>query len=184
MSAQLAFIGHRWCAPMETCYTFFVRNPHELQSAKDSAGVLVFPPLLLVLCAVAGVLTWWVVPSTPLPAFFSYPMAVLCTTAGLVLDRWAQRSLRGASTAVHPSHTTSVVVTSGAFARSRNPIYLAQGLLLAAVGFLLRGVAYFWVLVPWFAVIRVGVIAREERYLLGKFRRQYADYQKTVRRWI
>ncbi len=119
-----------------------------------------------------------------MPASISYPMAGLCAVAGLLLDRWAQRSLRRASTAVHPSDSTSVVVSSGAFAISRNPIYLAQGLLLAAGGFLLRSVAYFWVLLPWFMVIRTGVIAREERYLLGKFGPPYADYLETVRRWL
>jgi protein-S-isoprenylcysteine O-methyltransferase Ste14 len=156
----------------------------ELDSLQDNAGVLIFPPLLLALCAGAGALTWWAVPSTIMPASISYPMAGLCTAAGLFLDRWAQGSLRRAGTGVHPSDSTSVVVSSGAFAISRNPIYLAQGLLLAAGGFLLRSVAYFWVLLPWFTVMRIGVIAREERYLLRKFGSPYADYLKTVRRWL
>jgi protein-S-isoprenylcysteine O-methyltransferase Ste14 len=44
-----------------------------------------------------------------------------------------------------------------------------------------------WALVPLpvtMAVIDRGVIAREERYLEGKFGAQYTDYKRRVRRWI
>ncbi len=161
-----------------------MQDSYKIDLTQDNAGVLVFPPLLLALCAAAGALAWWMVPSAAIPASLAYPLAGLCTVSGLFLDRWAQRSLRRARTAVHPSDTTSVIVSSGAFALSRNPIYLAQGLLLAAGGFLLRSGAYFWVLLPWYLLMRIGVIAREERYLLGKFGAPYAEYLKTVRRWL
>jgi protein-S-isoprenylcysteine O-methyltransferase Ste14 len=44
-----------------------------------------------------------------------------------------------------------------------------------------------WVLVPLplvLAVIDRAVIAREERYLEGKFGREYLDFKARVRRWI
>jgi protein-S-isoprenylcysteine O-methyltransferase Ste14 len=34
------------------------------------------------------------------------------------------------------------------------------------------------------AVMRYGVIAREERYLAGKFGHAYLEYKSRVRRWI
>ena len=153
-------------------------------TSQDSAGVVIFPPYLLAICAMAGTLTWWLDSAIAIPATLSYAMAALCTTGGIFVDRWAQRTLRSAQTAVHPSETTSTIVATGAYGLSRNPIYLAQGLLLAAIGFLLRSLDYFWVLLPWFAVIRFGVIAREEEYLLRKFGERYAQYKRTVRRWL
>lgn len=39
-------------------------------------------------------------------------------------------------------------------------------------------------LVPIFAVMNFGVIAREERYLEGKFGDDYRDYKARVRRWL
>lgn len=51
------------------------------------------------------------------------------------------------------------------------------------------GVAFdsAWVLglaVPLLAVIRFGVIAREERYLEDKFGDAYRAYRESVRRWL
>jgi len=161
-----------------------MQKVHEPVPALDNARVLVFPPLLLALCAGTAALTSWAIPSSGLRAIIAYPMAGLFAMAGLCLERWAQHSLRRANTTVHPSGSTRDVVSTGAFAWSRNPIYLAQGLLLVAVCCLLRSIAGFWVLLPWFLVMRVGVIAREERYLLGKFGPRYEAYLGKVRRWI
>jgi protein-S-isoprenylcysteine O-methyltransferase Ste14 len=38
--------------------------------------------------------------------------------------------------------------------------------------------------VPFLAIIRSGVIAREERYLGAKFGASYDGYRGRVRRWI
>ena len=39
-------------------------------------------------------------------------------------------------------------------------------------------------LVPFFFVLRYGVVAREEAYLERKFGRAYLDYKDRVRRWL
>ena len=39
-------------------------------------------------------------------------------------------------------------------------------------------------LLPLIAVIRYGVIAREERYLERKFGEEYLRYKASVRRWL
>lgn len=150
----------------------------------DNAGVLIFPPLLLAICAVLAILIGWLAPAAAIPAMPSYLLAAICVASGLALDRWAQRSLRRAQTAVHPSEATIAIVNTGAFGLSRNPIYLAQGILLAAVCFLVRNGWCFFALLPWLLVIRYGVIAREERYLLRKFGEPYARYLGEVRRWV
>jgi len=152
--------------------------------AHDNAGVLIFPPLLLAICIGVGLIAWRFLPFEPIPLPLAIPMATLCVICGLALDRWAQQTLRQAATAVHPSHSTQAIVVTGPFGRSRNPIYVGQGLLLLAPGFLAHEISYFVACIPWYLTMRFGVIAREERYLARKFGKAYVDYMGRVRRWF
>lgn len=49
-----------------------MQDLYKFNSAPYNAGVLVFPPLPLAICAGTGVLTWWVVPSTTMPSSITY----------------------------------------------------------------------------------------------------------------
>ena len=67
---------------------------------------------------------------------------------------------------------------------TRNPIYI--GMFLGQAG-LAIGFDNLWVLVmlmPFYLVIRYGVIAREEVYLDRKFGAVYRVYKSRVRRWL
>jgi len=153
-------------------------------AADDNARVVIFPPLLLVICIGVGLIAWRLLPLQPITLTFAIPMAVLCVVSGLLLDRLAQQMLRRASTAIHPSQSTQAIVETGPFGRSRNPIYVGQALLLLAVGFIVHEVSYFIACIPWYFTMRYGVIAREERYLSRKFGNAYVDYMGRVGRWI
>jgi len=75
-------------------------------------------------------------------------------------------------------------VTAGAFGYTRNPIYV--GLVVLFLGFTI-GLNSWWdlaVLVPLLAVMHVGVILREERYLERKFGDQYRQYRSRVARYV
>jgi protein-S-isoprenylcysteine O-methyltransferase Ste14 len=39
-------------------------------------------------------------------------------------------------------------------------------------------------LIPFYLVLRYGVVAREEGYLERKFGDAYSDYKSRVRRWL
>jgi len=75
------------------------------------------------------------------------------------------------------------LVTTGVFAVSRNPIYLALDL-LAASAFAMSGSVYF--LISGLVVV-TGIhvqILREERFLGGVFGAEYVAYRARVRRYI
>ena len=92
--------------------------------------------------------------------------------------------MRGAGTRVETVEPTTAIVTSGPYRYTRNPIYI--GMFVALIG-LAIGFDSLWIaiaLVPFYLVIRYGVIAREESYLDRKFGDVYRNYKSRVGRWL
>ena len=104
---------------------------------------------------------------------------VFITLAGIV-------AFRKVNTTVNPTipGTTSVVVNSGIYRLSRNPMYV--GFLFALTGwaaFLSHALAFAWL--PFFvAYMNRFQISPEEQALTAKFGPEFADYKKSVRRWL
>jgi protein-S-isoprenylcysteine O-methyltransferase Ste14 len=87
-------------------------------------------------------------------------------------------------TRVETNKPTTRIVANGPYRFTRNPIYI--GMLLGQAG-LAVGFDSLWILatlVPFYLVIRYGVIAREEVYLESKFGDVYLSYMSRVRRWL
>src|SRR3954447_24014110 len=97
---------------------------------------------------------------------------------------WALWTIGRCRTALLPGGPTTTVIESGAFKRSRNPLYL--GLLVGSAGLSLVA-ASMWALiglpVEW-ALLAWGAVLPEERYLAAKFGDSYVDYTRRVRRWL
>jgi protein-S-isoprenylcysteine O-methyltransferase Ste14 len=72
----------------------------------------------------------------------------------------------------------------GLYARSRNPIYVSLTAILAGLGLAGDSLWVLGMVVPLLGLLRWGVIAREERYLTGKFGERYLGYRARVRRWL
>jgi protein-S-isoprenylcysteine O-methyltransferase Ste14 len=96
----------------------------------------------------------------------------------------AFHALRRAKTPINPNAQPEHLVTEGPFGVTRNPIYLADTLLLIGVG-LVFGITWFLplALIAAFATKKMA-IDKEERWLMDKFGKRYRDYTKRVRRWI
>lgn len=87
-------------------------------------------------------------------------------------------------TAVYPNRPASLIVDTGIYARTRNPMYV--GLTIAYFGAVLL-MASLWALALLYgvlAVIRKQVIRREEAHLLQRFPVEYVAYCAKVPRWI
>lgn len=101
-----------------------------------------------------------------------------------VWNGWALILMFTRRTALLPGGSTLVVLDSGPFGVSRNPLYV--GLLALAAGLAML-VASFWALVllpVGFALVWWGAVRPEEQYLRAKFGPAYADYCGRVRRWL
>ena len=110
--------------------------------------------------------------------------AWLLIILSLALFGWTLATFWGHHTTVNPYKGASALCTAGPFRISRNPIYLADWLLLIA-GSLLLSTCWPLVFAPliW-ATVRFGVIRNEERHLEARFGQAYRDYKTRVRRWI
>jgi len=74
--------------------------------------------------------------------------------------------------------------TLGPLRFSRNPAYVAAGLLQAVLGLLFNNVWVLLTIMPAIIVIHYVVVLRQEAYLEEKFGEAYRDYKSRVRRWI
>ncbi len=147
---------------------------------------LPIPPLLVALCA--G-LMWLCAEYLPLGQFAfagQRLLAVLLLCAALALMLAAAWSLLRARTTLDPQRPgrTTRLLTSGVFARSRNPIYLGDALLLAALAVGLGNALNFLLLPLFVAIIDRLQIAAEERALQRLFGDEYRAYCARVRRWL
>jgi protein-S-isoprenylcysteine O-methyltransferase Ste14 len=127
-----------------------------------------------------------VTPGFDLPAALRVTALAACATAAVALGLAAVQSFRRARTTVNPlsPHACSVLVTSGVFRFSRNPMYLALFLALAGWGLYLANV--FALLLAFAFVLYMDrfQIRPEERVLQRAFGQAFADYRRRVRRWL
>jgi protein-S-isoprenylcysteine O-methyltransferase Ste14 len=103
---------------------------------------------------------------------------------GLGVITLAVRAFRDAGTNVETPKPATTLVTDGIYACSRNPMYVAHALLFAGIGVLANSGWLALLLVAYVALLRVGVIAREERYLERKFGAPYRAYRTRFGRWL
>jgi protein-S-isoprenylcysteine O-methyltransferase Ste14 len=155
-----------------------------MATAADNAGVVVLPPLLYGVAFVAVLALRWF---WPLP-ILGHAMALWCGIAlamiAVVIAVWGSRTMRMAGTNVNPSLPTTVVVTSGPFRFSRNPLYVALTLFYLGLTLALDAWWGIVVLVPLIIIMHYGVVLREERYLEQKFGEAYRQYRSSVRRYL
>lgn len=103
---------------------------------------------------------------------------------GIVLMIAAAAQMVLARTTIIPHRKPGALVTGGLFRLSRNPIYLADALVLAGV-IVLRDAPLAVPLLPLFmAVIQKRFIHPEEARLAAAFGPDFAAYAGRTRRWL
>jgi protein-S-isoprenylcysteine O-methyltransferase Ste14 len=149
---------------------------------RDHPGVIAPPPLIALGAIAGGWLAGQLVP-LPLPAWALWPGLVL-VAGGVALALWAERRFKAMGTAVMPWKPTTAIAVTGPYRFTRNPMYL--GLLAAqfGTGLVLREGWIAGLTLVTFAVLHVGVVLREERYLSAKFGADYDSYRARTRRWL
>ncbi len=154
------------------------------ESAADRPGVVARPPLLylMFLLVSLGLNALW--PTRPVPGGLRYPAGVLLIAVSVVLAGSAIIAFRRAGTNVDPMEPATVLVTTGPYAFTRNPMYASLTLTYGGIGIALGNLWTMILLIPLLVVMVSGVIRREEVYLERKFGEPYRRYKSSVRRWF
>lgn len=152
-------------------------------NAPDHAEVLFHPPVLLLAAIAVGLGAHALAPLGAGPAGLR-PLGPAATAAALGLFAWAIVTFRRRGGSIPTHEPTDVIVSAGPYRFTRNPIYLSFIVLQLGLALWLGN---GWLLLTAGVsalLLRVGVIAREERYLSRKFGESYGEYTRRVRRWI
>jgi protein-S-isoprenylcysteine O-methyltransferase Ste14 len=75
------------------------------------------------------------------------------------------------------------LVEGGIFAHSRNPLYVANMLILLGLAIVHNGWVMYLVVLPLFAFTYVAIVRAEEQYLSARFGSEYEAYCSRVPRW-
>jgi protein-S-isoprenylcysteine O-methyltransferase Ste14 len=147
-------------------------------------GVRFPAPLMVGAVIGAGLALERLVPLPDLPLRFGRLAAVGLLGAWFFLSVLSLRELRRFGTTIRPDRPVSQLVTSGPYARTRNPLYLGLVFLQGAAGFWFGSI---WILLLIAATVVLLVrfaIVPEERYLEATFGEAYREYRSRVPRWF
>ena len=151
----------------------------------DSPAFRIWPPVALGVPLAAGlVLTATAGDPLDIASVATRWIGGALAVAFVLWNGWTLWVMATNRTAILPGGATVLVLKSGPFRLSRNPLYVGLVALDVAVALLAPS---FWALV----FVPVGVVALswgairpEERHLSGKFGSQYDAYRARVRRWL
>ena len=145
-----------------------------------------WPPIVLAISVAAAMILPRAVPiSWPGTNDMAAQMVGLSIgLGGILLMFWSVWTLRRAKTTVLPHQGAAVLVTNGPYWRFRNPIYIADVMLMLGLAELTKNIwfviaaALFAILVTWLAILP------EERHLEARFGDEYRKYKQRSRRWL
>lgn len=148
-----------------------------------TAGVIAPPPLIYGVPLLIGLLVDRWHPWLLVTERTTVPGGLVLVLLGFIALP-AVLAFRRARTHPEPWKPTKALVTVGPYRYSRNPMYVGFTLCYAGVAIWQNSVWPLLALPVVIAVMRVGVIQREERYLEGLFGDDYRAYRARVRRWF
>ena len=124
----------------------------------------------------------------PGPALMDFHLALAKGLAiailGMAITLMAEHQLHRAGTTVETFGSPTLLVFTGAFSRSRNPIYLGITVILVGVALMLNQ-PYGLIAAGFFLLAcNFGYIPHEESRMRAEFGTDYETYMERVRRWI
>ncbi len=156
-------------------------------SIKDKPNKYPLPPLITV---GALIICWLLDRFLPLGwepenvSDFMRATGGLLIACAIALDVWAFMTFRTNNANMMPHKAASQLLMTGPFAHSRNPIYLANVMIVTGFGFALGSRWFLFGAAILFLLLQELAIKREEKHMEANFGAQWNDYTKAVRRWI
>ena len=154
---------------------------HQPQAANIG---LIRPPIIYLLSIALGIglhLAW---PLSLIGPRLGIPLGAITMGGAIALFVGAVRALGAAGTPVPGNEPTTVIVQTGPFRYTRNPIYLAFSLFHLGIALCVNTAWLLVTLIPAFLLMSFVVIPREETYLTTHFPTDYPVYKRAVHRWL
>jgi protein-S-isoprenylcysteine O-methyltransferase Ste14 len=155
--------------------------------ASAPPNTIPWPPILYIGAALLGygLHTLWPLPWPADAARATLLMAgVFMLCCAFAIELATALAFQKHKTTILPHRAARHLITSGPFKFSRNPIYLANTMLLAGSG-LIFGIVWFVVAALTAALLTQHLaIKREERHLAEKFGQEWTTYAAATRRWL
>ncbi len=129
------------------------------------------------------ILNLWI----PLIDFISYPvtlLGIIPVVYGVILNLAADSSLKKEDTTVKPLQESRVLITTGIYKVTRNPMYLGFWFILLGTAILLGTLLPFSIVIIYPFFMDLVFIECEEKKLEKKFGGIWYEYKNNVRRWI
>ena len=143
-----------------------------------------FPPFyaLLTLLLMVGVNS-----ALPLRVLYVFPVSLIGLAPiafGMAITVLTVRCFRKAKTTIIPFRESSALIIKGPYKFTRNPIYVADTLILIGASILFGTLSPLLCWPLFVLIIDLGFIRVEESMLIEKFGDDYAAYKQSVRRWL
>lgn len=147
---------------------------------------VIAPPPTLYLGAFALAMVTQAIWPLPLAEYRYVSMLVggILFLVSAAFARWAFRTMRIAGSSPDLGTHSQALTTSGPFAVTRNPIYVAMTGLYLGAAVMLGGWWPVLMLLLVLPLMHYGVIRREERYLRKRFGEAFVSYSAKVPRWL
>ena len=140
-----------------------------------------FPPVILLASIVLQIILLF---SFPISVDMSSLLGLILILSGISLVFVSFRFMRKMKTTFIPDGTPEVLISSGPFKFSRNPIYLGMLTVLVGVAFLMSSLSAIIIAFVFGIIINFTWIAHEEKKLHELFSEDWENYSSKVRRWI
>jgi protein-S-isoprenylcysteine O-methyltransferase Ste14 len=76
------------------------------------------------------------------------------------------------------------LTTTGPYAYVRNPIYIANTILMISIAIMTKLLWFIPVVIFYYAIVYYFVVRHEESYILGRYKDAYREYLERVPRFI
>jgi protein-S-isoprenylcysteine O-methyltransferase Ste14 len=111
-------------------------------------------------------------------------LGIIPLALGAILNLVADKAFQRANTTVKPFEESSVLITSGVFRISRNPMYLGFVLILIGIAVLGGSLTPYVVVLAFTVLMDKKFVAVEEQMLAEKFGVEWEAYKRNTRRWL
>lgn len=150
----------------------------------EKSGIRILPPIIFALAMVVAFIIKAIWPLALLPNFWQYICGAVIFGVSFLLVPSIFNKFKAAKTTLDVRNIPTSLLTDGAFAYSRNPIYLSMIGLCIGIGVFFDNIYVLPALVLAVVYLTFRVIHIEEKLLESEFGQEYLDYKSRVRRWI